>query len=127
VSKDAWFATGPSALISLTIRVTKTHLGHYARKSWVLDGGHFRPVLLRPLDKNKDQTYFLSAVPESSLARALFPLEGVTKPEVRKLAKEHGLTTADRPDSVGICFVGEKNKFHKFLGASSRHHKTMEN
>jgi len=73
-------------------------------------------MLVRPSDRKKDQTYFLSAVSESALKRALFPLANLTKPEVRALAKENGLVTAERPGSVGICFVGQKAKFHQFLG-----------
>ncbi|KAF9053117.1 tRNA-specific 2-thiouridylase [Panaeolus papilionaceus] len=95
--KKSWFATG-----------------HYARKAWS-NSDTPRPQLLRPSDHNKDQTYFLAAIKEPSLRRALFPLEGLTKPEVRVLAKNHGLSTAERPDSVGICFVGEKAKFSNFL------------
>lgn len=86
--------------------------GHYALKGWSSDR---RPKLLRPVDRLKDQTYFLSAISEAALRRALFPLGHLTKPEVRDLAKQHGLTTAERPDSVGICFVGEKARFNNFL------------
>lgn len=86
--------------------------GHYALKRWSSDG---RPKLLRPVDQLKDQTYFLSAITEAGLRRALFPIGHLKKPEVRDLAKQHGLTTAERPDSVGICFVGEKAKFNTFL------------
>ncbi|PPQ99221.1 hypothetical protein CVT24_009240 [Panaeolus cyanescens] len=95
--QNSWFATG-----------------HYARKLWSKSELP-RPKLLRPLDHNKDQTYFLSAITESGLRRALFPLADLTKPDVRVLAKKHGLSTAERPDSVGICFVGEKAKFNNFL------------
>ena len=73
--------------------------GHYARTK---DG-----QLLRAADAAKDQTYFLYRVMPEALARTLFPLEGLTKPEVRKLAAQFGLPTAAKPDSQGICFVGE--------------------
>ena len=88
--------------------------GHYALKGWSSD---CRPKLLRPVDHLKDQTYFLSAISEAGLRRALFPIGHLRKPEVRELAKRHGLTTAERPDSVGICFVGEKARFSTFLCA----------
>ena len=73
--------------------------GHYAR---VEDG-----VLKLANDKNKDQTYFLYRVTGEALQKTLFPLGGYTKPEVRKMAEERGLTTATKPDSQGICFVGQ--------------------
>uniref|UniRef100_A0A8H8CMH4 tRNA-5-taurinomethyluridine 2-sulfurtransferase n=1 Tax=Psilocybe cubensis TaxID=181762 RepID=A0A8H8CMH4_PSICU len=94
--KDAWFATG-----------------HYARKSWTENGS--RPKLLRAADSHKDQTYFLSSISEAGLSRALFPLAHLTKPEIRELARKNNLSTAERPDSVGICFVGEKRRFNDFL------------
>lgn len=89
--------------------------GHYARKGWHPTLG--RPQLLRALDRNKDQTYYLASVSERSLARALFPLAGLHKPEVRDLAKRAGLPTAERDESMGICFVGEKRRFSDFIGA----------
>ncbi len=80
--------------------------GHYAR---IVDG-----KLLRGLDDNKDQTYFLSEVPKENLKNVLFPIGDMTKPKVREIAKEHGLITANKKDSTGICFIGERN-FKKFL------------
>ncbi len=73
--------------------------GHYAQVS---DG-----VLLKAVDENKDQTYFLYRVNEEALKRTLFPLGGYTKPEVRKMAEERGLVTAHKKESMGICFVGQ--------------------
>lgn len=73
--------------------------GHYAKSK---DG-----KLLQAVDKNKDQTYFLYRVTEEALSKTLFPLGEMTKPEVRKKAKKLGLVTAQKKDSVGICFVGE--------------------
>lgn len=73
--------------------------GHYAR---VRDG-----VLKMAHDTNKDQTYFLYRVTGNALKKTLFPLGEYTKPEVRKMAEERGLTTAAKPDSQGICFVGQ--------------------
>lgn len=73
--------------------------GHYAQ---VEDG-----KLLRAKDDNKDQTYFLYRVTQAALRKTLFPLGAMKKPEVREKAKELGLITAAKKDSVGICFVGE--------------------
>ncbi|USN96871.1 MAG: tRNA 2-thiouridine(34) synthase MnmA [Candidatus Nomurabacteria bacterium] len=73
--------------------------GHYAS---VEDG-----VLKLAKDSNKDQTYFLYRVTGEALKKTLFPLGEFTKPEVRKMAEERGLTTAAKPDSQGICFVGQ--------------------
>ncbi|KAI0062349.1 tRNA methyltransferase [Artomyces pyxidatus] len=87
--------------------------GHYARRGH--DPLTHRPRLLRPLDRLKDQTYYLSSITESSLSKALFPLENMTKAEVREVAKMAGLHTASRGESMGICFVGEKRRFTDFL------------
>lgn len=73
--------------------------GHYARTA---DG-----KLLRAVDDNKDQTYFLYRVTADALRRTIFPLGELTKPQVRKLAAKLNLPTAAKPDSQGICFVGE--------------------
>jgi tRNA-specific 2-thiouridylase len=73
--------------------------GHYARTS---DGR-----LLQASDTHKDQTYFLYRVTEDALRRTIFPLGELTKPEVRRLAASFNLPTATKPDSQGICFVGE--------------------
>jgi len=73
--------------------------GHYART----ENGE----LLLAEDANKDQTYFLYRVTEDALKNTLFPLGGYTKPQVREMAKDRGLTTAAKKDSVGICFVGQ--------------------
>lgn len=81
--------------------------GHYARA----EGGK----MLLAEDANKDQTYFLYRVTSQALERTLFPLGGFTKPEVRTMAKERGLTTAAKKDSVGICFVGQIG-MREFLG-----------
>lgn len=73
--------------------------GHYANTK---DG-----QLLMAKDHNKDQTYFLHRVEKSALEKSLFPLGELTKPEVRQLAKKHKLVTADKKESMGICFVGK--------------------
>ena len=70
--------------------------------------------LLKAKDKNKDQTYFLNQVSQEQLENVLFPLADLEKPEVRKIAEENGLATAEKKDSTGICFIGERN-FKQFL------------
>lgn len=77
--------------------------GHYAR---LIAGAE--PVLCKALDSAKDQTYFLHTVTASALTNTLFPLGELTKTEVRRIATEHGLPNHDRPDSTGICFIGER-------------------
>ena len=80
--------------------------GHYAR---IEDG-----KLLRAVDDNKDQTYFLSQVTKEQLRNVLFPIGNMLKPQVRKIAEQYGLITARKKDSTGICFIGERN-FNNFL------------
>ena len=80
--------------------------GHYAR---IKDG-----KLLRGIDDNKDQTYFLSQVSKEQLKNVLFPVGDLIKPDVRKIAEEYDLITAKKKDSTGICFIGERN-FTNFL------------
>ena len=84
--------------------------GHYVRKQ-AIDAETY---LLKGLDNNKDQSYFLCEVDESSLAKSLFPLGELDKPEVRAIASRLGLRTHDKKDSTGICFIGER-KFKDFL------------
>jgi tRNA-5-taurinomethyluridine 2-sulfurtransferase len=88
--------------------------GHYAGKVW--HPVFQRPQLVRCSDRRKDQTYFLASVSESSLARTLFPIAHLQKNDVREIAKQSGLPTAAREESMGICFVGEKKKFSDFIG-----------
>lgn len=85
--------------------------GHYAR---VKRGGGERALLLKGLDPNKDQSYFLHAVGGDKLARTLFPVGELPKSEVREIARRHGLVTHDKKDSTGICFIGER-RFKDFL------------
>ena len=80
--------------------------GHYAR---IKDG-----KLLRAIDDNKDQSYFLSQVSKEQLKNVLFPIGDMIKPDVRKIALEYDLITAKKKDSTGICFIGERN-FTNFL------------
>jgi len=84
--------------------------GHYTRRGEA-DG---KTTLLKGLDANKDQSYFLHAVGYAELAKSLFPLGAMAKPEVRRLALQHGLATARKKDSTGICFIGER-RFKDFL------------
>ena len=84
--------------------------GHYARIDHRADGPH----LMRAADDNKDQTYFLAGVARQHFERVLFPLGGLTKPEVRSLAGQAGLPNHLRKDSTGICFIGER-PFGEFL------------
>lgn len=83
--------------------------GHYARVRH-----EPRPQLLRGLDNNKDQSYFLHAMPASALAKTLFPVGELHKDEVRRIAKQLALPTHDKKDSTGICFIGER-PFAEFL------------
>ncbi|TMU25765.1 tRNA 2-thiouridine(34) synthase MnmA [Halomonas sp. ATBC28] len=93
----------------------KIATGHYVRKGHVSQGdGDVRPRLLKGLDSNKDQSYFLHAVPEAAIARTLFPVGELEKPAVRALAEQHELITAKKKDSTGICFIGER-RFRDFL------------
>jgi tRNA-specific 2-thiouridylase len=84
--------------------------GHYTRVETV--AGQTR--LLKGLDNNKDQSYFLHAVDESAFAKTLFPVGELEKPEVRRLAEAHDLITHNKKDSTGICFIGER-RFSDFL------------
>lgn len=84
--------------------------GHYARIDH--DGQSFR--LLRAVDRSKDQSYFLHQLGQSQLAATHFPLGGLHKREIRRIAAEHGLRTAEKKDSTGICFIGERD-FRSFL------------
>jgi tRNA-specific 2-thiouridylase len=84
--------------------------GHYTRVG--NEGG--KTTLLKGVDSNKDQSYFLHAVGNAELAKTLFPVGAIEKPQVRQLALEHGLATAKKKDSTGICFIGER-RFKDFL------------
>jgi tRNA-specific 2-thiouridylase len=76
--------------------------GHYARRAEATDGS---AQLLRARDDDKDQTYFLYGLRQEQLRHATFPLGELTKPEVREVARDLGLATADKPESQGICFI----------------------
>jgi len=84
--------------------------GHYVDKDF--HAGYYR--LLKGKDNNKDQSYFLYTISQAQLAYSIFPLGKIAKPKVREMAQELDLIVADKKDSVGICFIGEKN-FQQFL------------
>ncbi len=86
---------------AVSIGFPKVATGHYAQVRKDSDGYH----LLRGRDPNKDQSYFLYGITQSELQDTLFPVGGLTKPEVRELAREAGLPTADKAESQDICFV----------------------
>jgi tRNA-specific 2-thiouridylase len=81
--------------------------GHYAINEFDpnRDGGRGRWILKRPADRAKDQTYFLFGLTQEQLSRTLFPLGRLTKPEVREVARQRGLSLAEKPDSQEICFI----------------------
>lgn len=85
--------------------------GHYVRRKDI----NGKSQLLRGLDNNKDQSYFLYTLSHQQIAQSLFPVGELEKPEVRRIAEEIGLATAKKKDSTGICFIGER-KFRDFLG-----------
>ncbi|MGV6987785.1 tRNA 2-thiouridine(34) synthase MnmA [Testudinibacter sp. P80/BLE/0925] len=89
--------------------------GHYVRRSFVDESAVGAKVqLLRGLDSNKDQSYFLYTLSHQQVAQSLFPVGELEKPVVRQIAEELGLITAKKKDSTGICFIGER-KFKDFL------------
>jgi tRNA-specific 2-thiouridylase len=85
--------------------------GHYVQREF--RDGHWK--MIRGLDNNKDQSYFLYTLDEKQLAQTLFPVGHIEKPEVRAIAEKAELITHDKKDSTGICFIGER-KFKDFLG-----------
>lgn len=94
---------------ALALGAEKLATGHYAQITH-----HKKYELLRGLDENKDQTYFLYALNQHQLKHSIFPVGATHKPEVRKIAQEYGLANYAKKDSVGICFIGDKN-FKTFL------------
>ena len=86
--------------------------GHYAKR--VLNNASGEYELHIPEDKEKDQTYFLHALTQDQLSKALFPLENMQKNQVRSIAEEYGFLNATKKDSTGICFIGERN-YSEFL------------
>src|SRR5579864_8079158 len=98
-------------IVAQQIGAERVATGHYARVAF--DKGRGRWLLKRPADLSKDQTYFLFGLTQDQLSRTLFPLGELTKPEVRELARQHGLALAEKPDSQEICFVpgGDYKRF----------------
>ena len=88
--------------------------GHYCRKERIEVEGKEVFQLKAGIDKNKDQSYFLCQLNQEQLSKALFPIGHLEKPEVRKIATEAGLNTAEKKDSQGLCFIG-KVKLPEFL------------
>jgi tRNA-uridine 2-sulfurtransferase len=86
-----------------SIGASRIATGHYAVNEY--DAARQRWILKRPADKAKDQTYFLFGLTQEQLAHTLFPLGHMTKPEVREVARQHGLALAEKPDSQEICFI----------------------
>lgn len=101
---------GPFLKYALELGADYIATGHYC-KLVDRDG---KVYLYKSHDKNKDQTYFLNQLSQEQLKYTLFPLADIDKTEVRAIAKELGLVTAEKKDSTGICFIGERN-FRQFL------------
>lgn len=85
--------------------------GHYAKIRETKFGNKY---LTKPQDSKKDQTYFLSMINKNHLNKIIFPLSDLTKTEVREIAREQNLVVAEKKDSTGICFIGERN-FPEFI------------
>ena len=97
---------------ALTLGADYIATGHYARLGFRDETG--KAPLLRGLDNNKDQSYFLHAVAGDKIAKTLFPVGELEKSEVRRIAEQYDLATAKKKDSTGICFIGER-RFKDFL------------
>ena len=100
--------------IALELGADYVATGHYCRKGEALINGETVYKLLAGKDKNKDQSYFLCQLSQEQLSKALFPIGELTKPEVRKIAAEQDLITAEKKDSQGLCFIG-KVRLPEFL------------
>ena len=93
---------------ALSLGADKVATGHYARlDSFTNENGEEVYQLLAGKDNNKDQSYFLCQLSQKQLSKALFPIGELTKPEVREIAREMELATADKKDSQGLCFIGK--------------------
>ncbi|MDP0563548.1 MAG: tRNA 2-thiouridine(34) synthase MnmA [Candidatus Endonucleobacter sp. (ex Gigantidas childressi)] len=95
---------------ALTLGADYIATGHYVRKISTENS----TLLYKGIDTNKDQSYFLYAVAKEQIAKTLFPVGELDKPDVRKLAEKHDLITYNKKDSTGICFIGER-RFRDFL------------
>jgi len=95
---------------AIKLGAEKIATGHYARINKSVDGFQ----LLKGVDSNKDQSYFLYLLGQKELSKSIFPIGNMDKDEVRKIAKEHKFPNHDKKDSTGICFIGERD-FKSFL------------
>ena len=93
--------------IALDLGADYVATGHYCRKGTIKKDGKEIYQLLAGIDTNKDQSYFLCQLSQDQLAKALFPIGQLTKPEVREIATKLDLVTADKKDSQGLCFIGK--------------------
>jgi tRNA-specific 2-thiouridylase len=100
--------------IALSLGADFVATGHYCRKGQVEIEGKIHYQLLAGVDTNKDQSYFLCQLSQEQLSKSLFPIGELTKPEVRQIAKEMDLITAEKKDSQGLCFIG-KVRLPEFL------------
>ncbi len=101
---------GPFLEHALSLGADYIATGHYCKRV----DREGKVYLYKSHDKNKDQTYFLNQLNQEQLSKTLFPLADIDKSEVRRIASKLGLSTAEKKDSTGICFIGERN-FRKFL------------
>ncbi|RTY94876.1 tRNA 2-thiouridine(34) synthase MnmA, partial [Flavobacterium bomense] len=100
--------------IALSLGADYVATGHYCRKGEIEVNGEKVYQLLAGVDNNKDQSYFLCQLSQEQLAKSLFPIGELTKPEVREIALELDLVTAEKKDSQGLCFIG-KVRLPEFL------------
>ena len=100
--------------IALELGADYVATGHYCRKDTIEKNGETVYRLLAGKDPNKDQSYFLCQLSQEQLSKTLFPIGELLKPEVRKIASEQGLITAEKRDSQGLCFIG-KVRLPEFL------------
>jgi tRNA-specific 2-thiouridylase len=100
--------------IALSLGADYVATGHYCRKGEIEINGEKVFQLLAGADNNKDQSYFLCQLSQEQLAKSLFPIGELTKPEVREIALELDLVTAEKRDSQGLCFIG-KVRLPEFL------------
>src|SRR5690606_4329575 len=99
---------------ALRLKADFVATGHYCQKDSFQKDRKQIHRLLAGADKNKDQSYFLCQLTQEQLSRAIFPIGGLQKPEVRRIAAQAGLDTATKKDSQGLCFIG-KVKLPDFL------------
>lgn len=100
--------------MALSLGADYVATGHYCRKGTIEKNGKFYYQLLAGVDTNKDQSYFLCQLSQDQLAKALFPIGELTKPQVREIATKLDLVTAEKRDSQGLCFIG-KVRLPEFL------------